>query len=492
MKERLDALVRDLCAPDLGRALALRLPDVINRYRDTIQAPDEEYDPQLPLDETDIFLIAHEHQFFGDSKKPAAHLHEFLTTQLEGVVKGVHVLSAGVSLEEMQELTRDYRVMVDVVMDQDQDYSDPEVVISLFEALLGYLVNGVSVVRLVTGARLVPSVRQGSTTEGGEHLSAEIQAVLQLSREVISELAPWSVLVADAVDDGAHMVPQYALSPLVLDAMLQANAEQLRCWARALPELPPTVTSFNVLASGGLVSRMRNSGGGISGEAHPDFLSAVTDPALPVQQRARVFLCAQAIMLSLAGVPGVGLHNLIGSETPETEPEVHDLSGGDRAWELEFGKLVEELESPGTLRNVVFEGYKALLRARALEPLCHPKVPQKILDLNPAVFALLRSTSQNNGEGMLCIHNLSLDPVELMFSPAEFGLDIEVGMREIIGGDIVFPSDEPGGLVSLEVDSYEVLWLRTPVHLDTDEDRSFLFEDEDFPVEAAELEDKED
>ena len=487
MKERLDALVRELFPPDLGRALAVRLPEVMNRYRDTVRAPEEEYDPQLPLDETDTFLIVHEHQFFdADSTKPAAHLHEFLTTHLEGVVKGVHVLSEGASLEDLQGLTREHRLMLDVVMDQEQDYSNPEVVLSLLEKLVGYLANGVSVVRLISGARPV------STTDGEDQLSAEVKAVSQLSRAVMTELAPWSVLVSDVVHDGANMVSQYALAPLVLDAMLQANAEQLRCWARALPELPQTATSFNVLASGGVVSRMRNPGGGLPGEAHPDFLSAVTDPALPVQQRARVFLCAQAIMLSLAGVPGVGLHSLIGSESPKKVPEAHGASGGVKAWSLEFSKLVEELETPGTLRNVVFEGYKALLRARSLEPLFHPKVPQKVLGLNPAVFALLRSTSQNNGEGMLCIHNLSLDPVELLFSPAEFGLDIEVGMREIIGGDIVFPSDEPGGLVSLEVDSYEVLWLRTPVHLDTDENRSFLFEDEDFPVEAAELEDKED
>jgi len=191
-------------------------------------------------------------------------------------------------------------------------------------------------------------------------------------------------------------------------------------------------------------------------------------------------------MLSLAGVPVVDLHSLIGSDTPEGDLD----RGGAKG--LEFSTLVEELETPGTLRNVIFEGYKALLQARSCEPLFHPNVPQKVLDLNPAVFALLRTTSQNNGEGVLCIYNLSLDPVELMFSPAELGLDIEVGMRELIGGDIVFPSVESSGLVSLEVESYEALWLRTPVHLDTDENQSFLFADDEYPVEAAELEDKED
>lgn len=483
MKERLEALLRELFAPDLVEAIAPRLSALVHQYRNTIQPPVDEYDPQLPLDETDLFLRVHEDQFVGDSGKPSALLHEFLTTQLEGIVKGVYVLPAGSSADYIHELAREYRVMVDLVpaqgaeQRQEPDYSNPEVVAAAVEALLRHLADGVSVVRLTMNSQ------KPGTAEMSGPWYAGMNAVARLSRALMAELAPWCVLVTDAAaavgaptadanaaptadanaDADAHMVSQHELAPLMLEAMVTGSAEALRCWARALPKLPSATAYLNLVPS----------------ELKGNFLDSVTDPALPVQQRARVFLCAQTAMLSLAGVPGVDTECLI-------------ASGGGEERPLEFSKMVEELEDSGSLRNVVFEGYKTLLRARSLEPLCHPTVPQKVLDLHPAVFALLRSSSQNNGEGMLCIHNLSLDPVELMFSPAEFGLDIEIGMREIIGGDIVFPSDEPGGLVSLEVDSYEVLWLRTPVHLDTDENRAFMFEDDDFPVEAAELEDQED
>ncbi len=465
MKERLDALVRKLCAPDVVEVIAPRLSAMVDHYRNTIQPPDDEYDPQLPVDETDLFLRVHEDQFVDEANTPPALLHGFLNGQLEGIAKGVYVLPAGPSAELVHELSREYRLMVDLVpaqasgQQQAPDYADPEVVVSALEKLLRHLADGVSVVRLTVNDP------DSAPAEMSDSCLAGMRAVAQLSRALMAELAPWCVLVTDAppATADAQMVNQHDLAPLVLDAMVTGSAEAVRCWARALPELSPATAYFNLVPS----------------ELKENFLDSVTDPALPVQQRARVFLCAQAAMLSLAGVPGVDIECLLASEAGEERP-------------LEFSKLVEELEAPGSLRNVVFEGYKTLLRARSLEPLCHPTVPQKVLDLHPSVFALLRSTTQSNGEGMLCIHNLSLDPVELMFSPDEFGLDIEIGMREIIGGDIVFPTDEPGGLVSLEVDSYEVLWLRTPVHLDTDEDRSFMFVDEDFPVEAAELEDQED
>lgn len=490
MKERLEALLRELFAPDLVGVLAPRLSELVDQYRDSIHPPEDEYDPQLPMDETDIFLRVHENQFFGDSRKPAELLHEFLSTQLEGLAKGVYLGPDGASLASIQELAREHRVMVDLVLGErlgqisaqieEPDYSDPEVVTALLEVLLRQLAGGVSVVRFTVGAaESGVAGLSGVSGLGGvsgvsgvsEPRSAGVNAVAQLSRALMAELAPWSVLVTDAAPAAAgasfsadaHMRAQYELAPLVLDSILRGSSDPVRCWARALPELPPTTTFFNILPA----------------ELTANFLRSVTDPALPVQQRARVFLCAQAIMLSLAGVPGVDTACLIASE-------------GDDEWPLEYSSLTEELETAGSLRNVIFEGYKLLLRARSLEPLFHPAVPQKVLDLHPSVFAVLRSSSLSTGEGMLCIHNLSLDPVELMFSPSELGLDIDVGMREIIGGDIVFPSDEPGGLVSLEVDSYELLWLRTPVHLDSDENRSFQLADDDFPPEAAELEDKDD
>ncbi len=489
MNERLEALVYEVCAPDSAKALAPRFSQLINRYRDKIQQPDDEWDPQLPLDETDVFLLVHEDQFFDDATEPATLLQEFLSTQLEGMVRGVHVVSAGASVKDIQQLSREYRLMVDLAPAHAQhaayDYSDPEVVLGLLEMMLEYLVAGVSAFRLISASR---QHKRNDTNHHDvtEHDVTDIHAVARLSRAVLSELAPWSVLATD-ITEQAHMVPQYAPASLVSEAMLRGSGEPVRCWARSLPGLSPAAAYLNVLPA--------------------DVLSSVTAPALPALQRARVFLCAQAIMLSLAGVPLVDLHSLIGSETPEGALDRGGVSsdgangdggassGGvnsDGGQRLEFSALVEELKTSGTLRNVIFEGYKALLQARSCEPMFHPNVPQKVLDLNPAVFALLRTTSQNNGEGVLCIYNLSLDPVELMFSPAELGLDIEVGMREIIGGDIVFPSVESSGLVSLEVESYEALWLRTPVHLDTDENQSFLFADDEYPVEAAELEDKED
>ena len=142
----------------------------------------------------------------------------------------------------------------------------------------------------------------------------------------------------------AQLVYNFALPPLVLHALLRGDATHLTRWATTLKAPSDRTTFFNFLASHDgiglnpargilppaeidfLVERCQAHGGFINYKHNADgskspyemnivYFDAVNDPAAGESLETQVnrFMVAQAIMLSLAGVPGIYFHSLFGS-----------------------------------------------------------------------------------------------------------------------------------------------------------------------------------
>ena len=173
------------------------------------------------------------------------------------------------------------------------------------------------------------------------------------------------------------------------------------------PEIAALVE--RTLAHGGVVSYKSNPDGTQSPyELNINYFDALSNPDAGEQEQVQVdrFMTAQAIMLSMAGVPGIYFHSLFGSRG---WPEGVRLTGRNRTinrQKLERFTLERELRQPESRRGQVFERYSKMLKVRAARPAFHPNGGQEIIDCGEAVFTLLRVSPDSN-QRVLCLYNIS-------------------------------------------------------------------------------------
>jgi glycosidase len=331
----------------------------------------------------------------------------------------------------------------------DLDYSNPEVLLAMVEVMLGYVARGARLLRLDAVGYVWKQL--GTTCL---HLP-QTHEVVRLLRDVLDEAAPQVSLVTETNvpeaenlsyfgngADEAQMVYQFPLAPLVLDALRRADGRLLSGWARRVAAPSDRTTFLNFLAShdgiglvpatgvlspeqvDGLVAQVRRHGGEVSYKGNPDgsqspyelnstFFDALSDPSDSESwelKRDR-FLCAQAIMLALPGVPGVYVHSLFGSHNDQAAYRrtgwKRDLNH-ERIW---LPRLDEELRGTATEKAQVFDGMTRLLWARRAQPAFHPASPHEVLDAGPGVFAIRRGPLR--GRSVVALHNLTAHSQDL-------------------------------------------------------------------------------
>lgn len=330
----------------------------------------------------------------------------------------------------------------------DVDLAEPRVLLDLTDVLLGYVARGARTVRLDAIGFLW---KESGTT--CLHLP-QTHALIRVWRALLDHLAPGTLLLTETnvphaenvsyLGDGtdeAHMVYQFALPPLVLDAFVSGRAEVLGRWAAGVDAVGPTATWFNFLAShdgigmrpsegllddaarDALVRRALAHGGRVSVATDPagrerpyelnvGFLDALADPGAPdhdaqVVQRG---LAAHSILLTLVGVPAVYYHSLLGSP--------HDLDGMRESGiarrvnrgRLDADELGDALRRPGRRREV-FEGVRHLLQVRGGQPALDPFARQEVEVV--AGRALVVRRAPGTAHEVVAVTNVSGRPVAL-------------------------------------------------------------------------------
>ncbi len=235
--------------------------------------------------------------------------------------------------------------------------------------------------------------------------------------------------------DEAQMVYQFPLGPLTLHTFLSGDTTRLTEWVGGLPELPPGTTFFNFTAShdgigvrpaeglltaeevGRLVETALAHGGQVSYKANADgsrspyelnitWYDALNDPARPAAALdvAR-FLASQAIMLALAGVPGIYVHS-------------HLL----RVYQEQFG--------------------------------AHPGAYQRVLRLGAGTFALLRTA--DDGHSVLCVNNVTAEGVRVAIDLAEHRLSPVGQCVDALSGEPIGAQD---GVLNCLFRPYQTRWV---------------------------------
>jgi sucrose phosphorylase len=376
----------------------------------------------------------------------------------------------------------------------DLNYRHPDVLLEIIDILLFYISRGAEFIRLDAIAYLWKEIGTSCIHLPPTH------RIIQLIRAVLDGVAPHVTLItetnvphADNISyfgDGrneAQLVYNFALPPLTLHTFHTGNARALSEWASTLTLPSDRVTFFNFLAShdgiglnpargilprsdidlrvrqvldhGGLVSYKHNPDGTSSPyELNINYFDALSDPngGDPIETRVDRFIAAQAIMLSLVGVPGIYFHSLFGSRG---WPEGVQQTGRNRTinrQKLMRADLERELADPASRRYAVFNRYAQLLKARAALPAFHPHGNQQIIECGDSIFTALRVSPGGAGR-VLCLQNVAGRPqsasvdFEKIFGPASKdgrARDLITGKRFIVGGK------NP-----LRLRPYQTLWL---------------------------------
>lgn len=364
----------------------------------------------------------------------------------------------------------------------DLNYRNPNVLLEIIDTLLFYIQHGADLIRLDAIAFMWKEIGTSCL-----HLP-QTHAVIQLMRAVLDEAAPQVALITETnvphrdnisyFGDGhneAQMVYNFSLPPLTLHAFHSGDATALSGWAAGLDFPSDDVTFFNFLAShdgigltplrgilsqdvivamgrrvealGGRVSYKKEGDGTTSPyELNINYLDALCDPdaAEDLALISRRFLASQAVMLALRGVPGIYFHSLFGSRSWHVGLAQTGQPRTINRQKLQLDVLEAELAQPGSLRQMVFGGYRQLLRARASEPLFHPLCQQEILALHPAVFAVKRIAADGQ-TAITCLQNVS-------------NTELSIALPAAPHTDIITGKHYPNRAMTMA--PYQYLWLK--------------------------------
>ena len=331
----------------------------------------------------------------------------------------------------------------------DLNFKSPELLLEMIDILLFYLEQGARIIRLDAIAFCWKKSGTRCLHEPQAHL------LVKLFRAIADEACPGTIILTEANvphqenisyfgnGDEAQMVYQFPLPPLVAQAILRQNAKILTNWAVNLEPAPEGCTFLNFLAShdgvgvrplvglapdselfflaneclrkGGKVGYKNNPDGSQSPyELNINYYSLLAEPDEPVELSVRKFIMSQAIMLTMPGVPGIYFHSLFGSEnwTEGLPPKSENRTINREKIPAEI--LREELNTPGSRRQLIYSQYRKLLEVRSHQPAFHPDSGFEILEIQKEIFALTRGKSTKK---ICAIFNLSSQNVTLSMSP---------------------------------------------------------------------------
>ena len=326
----------------------------------------------------------------------------------------------------------------------DLNFANPLVLVKMIEVLFFYLTQGAKIIRLDAIAFLWKQIGTNCV-----HLPETHEAV-KLMRDLMEAVIPDSILLTETnvphkenlsyfgEQDEAHMVYQFSLAPLILQALHRGDGTYLTDWAQNLAPPPDGCTFLNFTASHDgvglrpvegilperevedLVTNMHRLGGFVSMKSNPDgtqspyelnitYFSALRETHNsngPDQWQVERFICSQNIMMTLQGVPAFYVHSLIATpnHSEGVEQTGRTRSINRRKWEYEY--LQALIESGRTSNAEVLKRLVNLLKRRKKHKAFHPETGQRVLNLGSDLFVLWRE-DESVKFPVLAVHNLT-------------------------------------------------------------------------------------
>ena len=325
----------------------------------------------------------------------------------------------------------------------DLNFRCPEVFQKIVELLLFYAEQGASLIRLDAVGFMWKELSTPCI-----HLP-QCHALIQVMRAVMGAVAPHVKLIAETNvphkdnisyfgngENEAHIVYQFPLPPLTLHTLQTGNSEKIVDWLINLEPCSESTTFFNFLAShdgigvrpvegilshdevqslmviteanGGRISYKSNGDGTKSPyELNINYFDAICDVNSSDEVNLDRFMAAQSILVSIAGIPGIYIHSLLGSKS---DIEGLDKLGYNRAInreKLDRETVDAEITNHTTRRHQVLNRFKNLLAVRKGHESFSPAASQRVIKTNSQLITFVRD------EKVAVVVNINNQPIEL-------------------------------------------------------------------------------
>ncbi len=376
----------------------------------------------------------------------------------------------------------------------DLNYHNPRVLLKMIEILLTYVRRGADIIRLDAVTYLWEELGTSCV-----HLE-QTHTIIKLFRDILDAVAPHVALITETNvphkdniryfgngRDEAQMVYNFALPPLVLFSFQNENARKLTQWAKTLKAPSKEATFFNfldshdgvgVMAVQGILTpeeiemmalRVVEHGGFISYRANPDgsqspyelnitWFSAINDEDAdePMEVQVKRYIASRAIALVLMGVPGIYLHGFLGSKNDADLVLEERQTRSINRKTLRKKELIQSLENPETTTYHVTRRLVRLIEIRSRQRAFHPNSPQKILEVNDALFVVLRYT-EDQKELILTVTNVTSKTIRADINLLQWGILGDYHWHDLISKKTFSTRKH---ILTLNIEPYAVLWLK--------------------------------
>ncbi|MCP4306849.1 MAG: sugar phosphorylase [bacterium] len=306
----------------------------------------------------------------------------------------------------------------------DLNYRSPDVFLAVLDVLLAYAAHGATMIRLDAVQFLWKEVGASSINMPQGHAAIQLlRACLDVSYPDVLFVTETNVPHLENIQyfgkgkREAQVVYQFALPPLVLDALHTGSTDLLATWLRDLEPIPRGCTFLNFLSSHdgvgvrpveGILPQSRvedlveltRQGGGQVGvrsigtatapyELNTTWFSLMETRHTPDQAIAR-HLVSHAIMLALRGIPAIYALSLVGARSDQTGYAETGRARSLNRTRMQTEDLAHQLADPQSISARVKTGFEDMLRWRAASPAFHPDTPQAVIDTPQGILGIER------------------------------------------------------------------------------------------------------
>ena len=368
----------------------------------------------------------------------------------------------------------------------DLNFENPAVLLEMIQILLLYVEQGARFIRLDAIAFLWKRIGTNCI-----HLP-ETHEVVKLMRDILEYCAPEVILITETnvpvkenlsyfgASDEAHMVYQFGLPPLVLHALNRGRSDYLSEWMDHIPPLQPGCTYLNFTASHDgigvrpvegllperevqdLIDCMHRFGGFVSMKANPDGTESpyeinisLFDACMGTRRgvdhlQVQRFLCSQAIMLAMQGIPAVYIHSLTASpnDLNHVEQTGRTRSINRRIWN--WDELECLLENPVTPQAEVYREVIRMIDIRRQQAAFHPSARQDIIRINSDI--LVNKRSAESGQVIFTISNVTERLIDMPLATLGF---LPCGLHDLLALDSATAAVND----VLSLGPYQTVWL---------------------------------
>jgi sucrose phosphorylase len=370
----------------------------------------------------------------------------------------------------------------------DFDFSNPAVLLEFTRIIRLYLDRGVRIFRL--DAVAFTWKRSGTTCIN----LPEAHDLVRLLRALIEWVQPDAIIITETnvpnienlayfgQRDEAHCIYNFALPPLLIHTLVEADSSRITRWLMSMPPAILGTTYFNFLAShdgiglrpvegllsqgelDSMIDRLQENGALLSWREHADgtrtvyevnvsLFDAFKQAGEAVDRTLDRMILAHAILLGLEGVPAIYLHSFVATnnDLSRVENTGHNRAINRHQWALE--ELTGLLNNAESQHAQCLHAIKHLIDLRQRQPAFHPNATQFTLNCGRSIFGFWRQ-SLDRAQSVFCLYNVTSTSTTI--AAASLNLVGNDSWRDLISGEILdLLSEDP----SIELAPYQAVWL---------------------------------